>query len=219
MTELNYVEDLIDQDDDFDQWYVDVIRKAELADDAPVRGCKVVRPYGWAIWENVQQAPSRSTHQGDRCRKRRVSALHSTIDAGAGSRPYRRLRSGSGLGHARRRKDLEEPWAVRSPGSDHLPDVRARWIQSYRDLPMMINQWGNVVLGRRPRAFLRTLEFYWQEGHPARYARRGGRARAADAGRVSRSARKPTSPFRWCRGASDEAESSPAPSTPTPSKR
>jgi len=56
MTDKKYVEDLIDQDDDFDQWYVDVIRKAELADDSPVRGCKVVRPYGWAIWENVQKA-------------------------------------------------------------------------------------------------------------------------------------------------------------------
>lgn len=56
MTDKKFVEELIDQDDDFDQWYVDVIRKAELADDSPVRGCKVVRPYGWAIWENVQKA-------------------------------------------------------------------------------------------------------------------------------------------------------------------
>ncbi|MEZ4497525.1 MAG: proline--tRNA ligase [Thermomicrobiales bacterium] len=165
MTELNYVEDLIDQDDDFDQWYVDVIRKAELADDAPVRGCKVVRPYGWAIWENVQQALDRrikATGVENAAFPLFIpqSMLAQEADHIEGFAPeVAWVTRGGG-------KDLEEPWAVRPTSEAIICPMFARWIQSYRDLPMMINQWGNVVRWEdRPRAFLRTLEFYWQEGH------------------------------------------------------
>ncbi|MCC6704657.1 MAG: proline--tRNA ligase [Thermomicrobiales bacterium] len=167
MTDKKYVEDLIDQDDDFDQWYVDVIRKAELADDSPVRGCKVVRPYGWAIWENVQKALDwRIKEAGVENAAFPLfipqSMLAQEADHIEGFAPeVAWVTRGGG-------KDLEEPWAVRPTSEAIICPMFAQWAQSYRDLPLMVNQWGNVVRWEdRPRAFLRTLEFYWQEGHTA----------------------------------------------------
>jgi prolyl-tRNA synthetase len=165
MTEKKYVEDLIDQDDDFDQWYVDVIRKAELADDAPVRGCKVVRPYGWAIWENVQKALDwRIKETGVENAAfplfipQSMLALEADHIEGFAPEVAWVTRGGG--------KDLDEPWAVRPTSEAIICPMFAQWVQSYRDLPILINQWGNVVRWEdRPRAFLRTLEFYWQEGH------------------------------------------------------
>lgn len=165
MTDKKYVEDLIDQNDDFDQWYVDVIRKAELADDAPVRGCKVVRPYGWAIWENVQKALDwriKETGVENAAFPLFIpqSMLAQEADHIEGFAPeVAWVTRGGG-------KDLDEPWAVRPTSEAIICPMFAQWVQSYRDLPILINQWGNVVRWEdRPRAFLRTLEFYWQEGH------------------------------------------------------
>ncbi len=165
MAETRYVEELIDQEDDFDRWYVDVIRKAELADDTPVRGCKVIRPYGFGLWERM------------------VARLDTQIKATGVENAYfplfiprsmleREAEHVEGFapevawvtrgGNA----DLEEPWAVRPTSEAIICPSYARWVQSYRDLPILINQWGNVVRWEeRPRAFLRTLEFLWQEGH------------------------------------------------------
>jgi prolyl-tRNA synthetase len=165
MSEKKYVEDLIDQDDDFDQWYIDVIRKAELADDSPVRGCKVVRPYGWAIWENVQNAlDTRIKETGVENAAfplfipQSMLALEADHIEGFAPEVAWVTRGGG--------KDLEEPWAVRPTSEAIICPMFARWVQSYRDLPILINQWGSVVRWEeRPRAFLRTLEFYWQEGH------------------------------------------------------
>ncbi len=165
MSDRKFVEDLIDQDDDFDQWYVDVIRKAELADDAPVRGCKVVRPYGWAIWENVQKALDwriKETGVENAAFPLFIpqSMLAQEADHIEGFAPeVAWVTRGGG-------KDLDEPWAVRPTSEAIICPMFAQWVQSYRDLPILINQWGNVVRWEdRPRAFLRTLEFYWQEGH------------------------------------------------------
>ncbi len=165
MTEATYVEDLIDQEDDFDRWYVEVVRKAGLADDAPVRGCKVIRPYGYGLWELM------------------VARLDARIKATGVENAYFPLFIPRGMlereaahieGFAPEvawvtrggDRELEEPWAVRPTSEAIICPSYARWVQSYRDLPILINQWGNAVRWEeRPRAFLRTLEFLWQEGH------------------------------------------------------
>lgn len=165
MADTAYVQDLIDQDDDFDQWYVDVIRKAELADDAPVRGCKVIRPYGFALWENMVAAlDSRIKATGVENAAFPLfipeSMMAKEADHIEGFAPeVAWVTRGGG-------KELDEPWAVRPTSEAIICPMYSKWVQSYRDLPILINQWGNVVRWEdRPRAFLRTLEFYWQEGH------------------------------------------------------
>jgi prolyl-tRNA synthetase len=165
MAEAQFVQELIDQEDDFDQWYVDVIRKAELADDAPVRGCKVVRPYGWDLWERmVARLDERIKATGVENAAFPLfipkSMMEQEADHIEGFAPeVAWVTRGGG-------RDLDEPWAVRPTSEAIICPMYARWVQSYRDLPILINQWGNVVRWEdRPRAFLRTLEFYWQEGH------------------------------------------------------
>jgi prolyl-tRNA synthetase len=165
MAETAYVQDLIDKDDDFDQWYVDVIRKAELADDSPVRGCKVVRPYGFGLWERmVAKLDERIKATGVENAAFPLfipqSMMAREADHIEGFAPeVAWVTRGGG-------KDLDEPWAVRPTSEAIICPMYSKWVQSYRDLPILINQWGNVVRWEeRPRAFLRTLEFYWQEGH------------------------------------------------------
>jgi prolyl-tRNA synthetase len=161
----SYGQELADQDDDFDRWYVDVIRKAELTDDAPVRGCKVIRPYGYGIWEQI------------------VATLDARIKATGVENAYFPLLIPQSIlareaehieGFAPEvawvtrggDKDLEEPLAIRPTSEAMVCSTYARWVQSYRDLPILINQWNSVVRWEeRTRAFLRTNEFLWQEGH------------------------------------------------------
>jgi len=162
-----FVEDLIDQDDDFDRWYVDVIKRAELADDAPVRGCKVIRPYGYALWENMQASLDR------RFKDTGVqnayfpmfipqSFLEKEAEHVEGFAPEVAWVTRGG------RNELEEPLAVRPTSEAIICHMYSQWVQSYRDLPILINQWCSVVRWEnRPRAFLRTSEFLWQEGHTA----------------------------------------------------
>jgi prolyl-tRNA synthetase len=165
MTETRYVEDLIAQDDDFDRWYVEVIRKAELADDAPVRGCKVVRPYGYGLWEQMTaRLDARIKATGVENAYFPLFIPQSMMEREAahieGFAPeVAWVTRGGG-------KELEEPWAIRPTSEAIICPMYARWVQSYRDLPILINQWCSVVRWEeRPRAFLRTLEFLWQEGH------------------------------------------------------
>src|SRR4051794_34557047 len=165
MTVTGYVEDLIDQDDDFDRWYIDVVRKAELADDAPVRGCKVIRPYGFGLWERMVErldARIKATGVENAYFPLFIPAamLEREAEHVAGFAPEVAWVTRGG------NRDLEEPWAVRPTSEAIICPSYARWVQSYRDLPILINQWGNAVRWEeRPRAFLRTLEFLWQEGH------------------------------------------------------
>ena len=165
MTETRYVEDLIAQDDDFDRWYVEVIRKAELADDAPVRGCKVVRPYGYGLWEQMTaRLDARIKATGVENAYFPLFIPQSMMEREAahieGFAPEVAWVTRSGG------KELAEPWAIRPTSEAIICPMYARWVQSYRDLPILINQWCSVVRWEeRPRAFLRTLEFLWQEGH------------------------------------------------------
>ena len=160
-----YVEEITDQDDDFDRWYVDVVKRAELADDAPVRGCKIVRPYGFALWENLQAALDK--------RIKATGVQNAYFPLFIPEHMFNReaehiegfapevawvTRAGS--------DELEEPLVVRPTSESIICPTMARWIQSYRDLPVLVNQWCSVVRWEdRPRAFLRTSEFLWQEGH------------------------------------------------------
>jgi prolyl-tRNA synthetase len=153
--------------EDFAEWYNQLVLKAELADYAPVRGCMVVRPYGWALWENIQAALDKrfkatghvnaafplfiplSFLEKEKAHVEGFSPELAIVTIGGGEK-------------------LEEPLVVRPTSETVIGSMYAKWIKSYRDLPVLINQWGNVVRWElRTKLFLRTLEFYWQEGHTA----------------------------------------------------
>lgn len=165
--DTKFVEELSDFEDDFDRWYVDVVRKAELADEAPVRGCRVVMPYGFALWENMQaQLDRRIKATGVQNAYFPMFIPESMFAREAehieGFAPEVAKVTAAGS------KDLEEALIVRPTSESIICPMYARWVQSYRDLPILINQWCSVVRWEdRPRAFLRTSEFLWQEGHTA----------------------------------------------------
>jgi len=153
--------------EDFSEWYNQVIQRAELADYAPVRGCMVVRPYGWAIWENIQSALDgrfKATGHVNAAFPLFIpmSFLEKEKEHVEGFSPELAVVTIGGG------QQLEEPLVVRPTSETIIGHMYAKWIQSYRDLPVLINQWANVVRWEmRTRLFLRTLEFYWQEGHTA----------------------------------------------------
>lgn len=163
------------RDENYPEWYQQVIRGAELAENSPVRGCMVIRPWGYGIWENIQ------------------SELDALIKATGHENAYfplfiplsfleKEAKHVEGFAkecavvthHRLEERDgkliptgeLEEPFIVRPTSETIIGDSFSRWVQSYRDLPLLINQWANVVRWEmRPRLFLRTAEFLWQEGH------------------------------------------------------
>jgi prolyl-tRNA synthetase len=152
---------------DFSEWYNQVVLRAEMADYAPVRGCMVVRPYGWALWENIQQALDRRFKDTGHVNAAfplfiPMSFLEKEKEHVEGFSPELAVVTIGGG------EKLEEPLVVRPTSETIIGHMYAKWIKSYRDLPVLINQWGNVVRWElRTRLFLRTLEFYWQEGHTA----------------------------------------------------
>jgi prolyl-tRNA synthetase len=152
---------------DFSEWYNQIVQRAELADYAPVRGCMVVRPYGWALWENMQQALDRrfkATGHENAAFPLFIpmSFLEKEKEHVEGFSPELAVVTIGGG------EKLEEPLVVRPTSETIIGYMYSKWIKSYRDLPVLINQWGNVVRWElRTRLFLRTLEFYWQEGHTA----------------------------------------------------
>jgi len=156
---------------DFSEWYNQLVLKAQLADYAPVRGCMVVRPYGWALWENMQQALDRrfkaTGHQNvafplliprsfidkEKHHVEGFSPELAVVTIGGGEK-------------------LAEPLVIRPTSETIIGHMWSKWIQSYRDLPVLMNQWNSVVRWElRTKLFLRTLEFYWQEGHTAHATR------------------------------------------------
>lgn len=158
---------LTPQADDFPAWYQDVIAKAELADNGPVRGTMVIRPYGYAIWEHMQaDLDRRIKDAGARNAYFPLfipeSYLSREADHVEGFSPELAVVTHAGG------KELQEPVVVRPTSETVVGEYMAKWIQSYRDLPLLLNQWANVVRWElRPRVFLRTTEFLWQEGHTA----------------------------------------------------
>src|ERR1700761_5488197 len=156
---------------DFSEWYNQLVLRAQLADYAPVRGCMVVRPYGWALWENMQKALDRrfkaTGHQNvafpllisrsfidkEKHHVEGFSPELAVVTIGGG-------------------EELAEPLVLRPTSETIIGHMWSKWIQSYRDLPVLMNQWNSVVRWElRTKLFLRTLEFYWQEGHTAHATR------------------------------------------------
>ena len=150
---------------DFAQWYVEVVRRAELADYAPVKGCMVIRPYGYSIWERMQRIlDGRIKDTGHANAYFPLFVPESFLAREAahveGFAPEVAWVTEAGGG------PLEERMAIRPTSEAIIGMMYAKWIQSYRDLPVLINQWANVVRWeKRTRLFLRTTEFLWQEGH------------------------------------------------------
>jgi len=155
------------QSENFSEWYNQLILKSELADYAPVRGCMVVRPYGWALWENIQKELDTRFKQTGHVNAAfplfiPMSFLEKEKEHVEGFAPELAIVTIGGG------EKLEEPLVVRPTSETIIGYMYSKWIKSYRDLPILINQWANVVRWEmRTRLFLRTLEFYWQEGHTA----------------------------------------------------
>ncbi|MBB5935992.1 proline--tRNA ligase [Streptomyces zagrosensis] len=158
---------LTPQADDFPRWYQDLISKAELADNGPVRGTMVIRPYGYGLWERMQR------ELDDRIKEAGASNAYFPLfipqsyltreaEHVEGFAPELAVVTHGGG------KELDEPIVVRPTSEAIVNEYFSKWVQSYRDLPLLINQWANVVRWEmRPRVFLRTTEFLWQEGHTA----------------------------------------------------
>jgi len=166
------------RDEDFPEWYQQVIRAAELAEPSDVRGCMVIRPWGYGIWENMQRQldamfkatghrnayfplfiplsyMQKEAEHVEGFAKECAVVTHHRLDIG----PDGKMRPAPGA-------ELTEPLVVRPTSETIIGATYAKWVQSYRDLPILINQWCNVVRWEmRPRIFLRTTEFLWQEGH------------------------------------------------------
>src|SRR5262245_49612785 len=164
------------REEDYPEWYQQVIKAADLAEASPVRGCMVIKPWGYAVWENIQKTLDRmfkdTGHQNayfplfiplsflekeaqhvEGFAKECAVVTHHRLEAGPDG----------GLVPT---GPLEEPLVVRPTSETIIGAMYAKWVQSYRDLPILINQWANVVRWEmRTRLFLRTTEFLWQEGH------------------------------------------------------
>ena len=158
-------EKLLAREKGFSEWYVDLVLKAKLADYSDVKGCMVIRPNGYALWENMQRVLDRMFREtGHRNAYFPLlipeSFLRKEAEHVEGFAPQLAVVTHAGG------KKLEEPYVIRPTSETIINSMFARWIHSYRDLPMLLNQWANVIRWEmRTRLFLRTSEFLWQEGH------------------------------------------------------
>ena len=165
--ETQFVEQIADIEKDFPQWYTDVVMKTKLVDYGPVKGTMVIRPYGYAIWENIQK------EMNARFKARGVENAYFPLlipmsyftkeaEHVEGFAPELAVVTVGGG------EELSEPLAIRPTSETIIGTMMAKWVQSYRDLPLKINQWCNVMRWEKTtRPFLRTSEFLWQEGHTA----------------------------------------------------
>jgi prolyl-tRNA synthetase len=164
------------REENYPEWYQQVVKSADLAENTPVRGCMVIKPWGYGVWENIRDALDvmfketghknayfplfipksflqREAEHIDGFAKECAVVTHSRLEADEN-------------GILQPAGELDEPLIVRPTSETIIGELFARWVQSYRDLPLLINQWANVVRWEmRPRLFLRTAEFLWQEGH------------------------------------------------------
>ena len=158
-------EKIAKQSQDFNKWYQDVVVQTELADYAPVKGCMVIRPYGYALWESIQgELDARIKETGAQNAYFPMFIPQSFLQREAehveGFAPELAVVTHGGG------KKLEEPLIVRPTSETIINEMFSKWIRSYRDLPLLINQWANIVRWeKRTRLFIRTTEFLWQEGH------------------------------------------------------
>src|ERR1700732_517074 len=167
--------------DNYSQWYLDIVERSELAENSAVRGCMVIRPHGYAIWERVQQALDKRFKETGHVNayfplfipksflSREAAHVEGFAKECAVVTHYRLMNDPNGNGVVvDPSAKLEEELIVRPTSETIIWNSYKDWIQSYRDLPLLINQWANVVRWEmRTRLFLRTTEFLWQEGHTA----------------------------------------------------
>ena len=175
--------------ENYPEWYQEVVRAADLAENSPVRGCMVIKPWGYALWEHIQQgldAMFKATGHVNAYFPLfiPVSYLEKEAEHVEGFAKecavvtHHRLKLNA-EGKLVPDGELEMPLVVRPTSETIIGAIFAKWVQSYRDLPILINQWANVVRWEmRTRLFLRTAEFLWQEGHTA-HDQRGGMGRDA----------------------------------------
>jgi prolyl-tRNA synthetase len=163
----SFVTEITPRSQDFSKWYLDVVRRAELADYSPVKGCMVIRPYGYAIWELIQQALDKRIKATGHVNAYfplfiPESLLNKEAEHVVGFAPQvAYVTHGGG-------EELEERLIVRPTSEAIIGTMYAKWVQSWRDLPILINQWANIIRWEKvTRPFLRTTEFLWQEGHTA----------------------------------------------------
>ncbi|MCH5142285.1 MAG: proline--tRNA ligase [Clostridiales bacterium] len=167
MAKENFVEQIADIQKDFPQWYTDVVLKTKLVDYGPVKGTMVIRPYGYAIWENIQrEMDARFKANGIENAYFPLLIPMSFFTKEAehveGFAPEVAVVTHAGG------EELSEPLAIRPTSETIIGNMYSKWLQSYRDLPILINQWANVMRWEKTtRPFLRTSEFLWQEGHTA----------------------------------------------------
>jgi len=182
MDQNNNVKKIISRKKNFSQWYLDVIREADLAENSPVRGSMIIKPHGYALWENIQKILDsefkklgtqnayfpllipksfleKEAEHVDGFAKECAVVTHHRLE----ERDGKLVPAG----------ELEEPFVIRPTSETIIYDAFSKWIHSYRDLPLVINQWCNVMRWEmRPRLFLRTTEFLWQEGHTVHATRK-----------------------------------------------
>lgn len=167
MAKESFVEQVADIEKDFPQWYTDVVLKTGLVDYGPVKGTMIIRPYGYAIWENIQSemdARFKATGHKNAYFPLLIPMSYFTKEAEhvEGFAPEVAVVTHAGG------EELSEPLAIRPTSETIIGSMYSKWIQSYRDLPVLINQWANVMRWEKTtRPFLRTSEFLWQEGHTA----------------------------------------------------
>jgi prolyl-tRNA synthetase len=205
---------LTPQAEDFPRWYQDVVGKAELADNGPVRGTMVIRPYGYAIWERMQaEMDARIKNAGAQNAYFPLFIPESYLNREAehveGFSPELAVVTHAGG------KALDEPIIVRPTSETVIGEFMAKWVNSYRDLPLLLNQWANVVRWElRPRIFLRTTEFLWQEGHTAHATmKRRGPTRGGSCSRSTPTSWSEYWRFPWSSAARPPQNASPARST------
>ena len=163
--EKEFVREIADIETDFAQWYTDVVTKTELVDYGPVKGTMVIRPYGYAIWENIQKeldARFKATGHSNAYFPLLIpySYLMKEAEHVEGFAPEVAVVTHAGGA------ELSEKLVIRPTSETVICQMYSKWVQSYRDLPMLINQWANVMRWEKTtRPFLRTSEFLWQEGH------------------------------------------------------
>ncbi len=160
-----FLKEITPRSEDFSQWYIDVVRKADLADYTTIKGCMVIKPYGYALWENMRDEMDKrikATGHQNACFPLLVpeSLLCKEAEHIEGFAPEVAWVTHGGT------EELEERMAIRPTSEAIICSIYANWVHSWRDLPILINQWANVVRWEKvTRLFLRTTEFLWQEGH------------------------------------------------------
>src|SRR5471032_3535422 len=174
----SFVTEITPRSQDFSKWYLDVVRRAELAEYSPVKGCMVIRPYGYAIWELIQAALDKRIKASGHVNAYfplliPESLLNKEAEHVEGFAPQVAWVTQGG------NEVLEERLVIRPTSEAIIGTMYAKWVQSWRDLPILINQWANVVRWEKvTRTFLRTTEFLWQEGHTAHEKLGGAQERA-----------------------------------------